>query len=153
MLDEVVEHDPLGKSDHVMLAWKFHYRNVGFNPCDADRECQKYNFKRGKYGHMSEELERVDWSVLDEINVEERWDFILKVLQRSIKHFVPRWRARKALCQSVPWWSRKLKRSVKLKYEAWKKYLLKKQSTSLLQVVRNPEKQNNVGDTYGQASV
>ena len=79
----MIENDPLGKSHHVVIACNFYYQNVGFKSCFADRGCQKYNFKRGNYDHMSEEPVRVDWGVLEGMDVDESWDFIVKVLQEK----------------------------------------------------------------------
>ena len=54
--------------------------------------------------------------------VEDAWNFILNELHRNIERFVPRRKVRRQPNKTAPWWSRKLKKSIKLKYEAWKKY-------------------------------
>ena len=122
MVDAMTEREPLGKSDHVVLTWNFHYKNKDSSTRCGQTDRPKYNFRKGRYDEMNLALKHVNWNVLGNMDVEDAWDFILKELRRNVDRFVPRINDRRSPNPSAPWWSRKLKQNVKLKYKAWKTY-------------------------------
>ena len=88
----------------------------------TSNETEKFNFKRGKYDRMARSLERVDWSNLVGMGVEDAWSFIKEEIVLSIRLHVPRMKKQNKHRRSVPWWSPELKREVQAKEKAWMKY-------------------------------
>ena len=122
MVDELLDHQPLGKSDHVVLSWEFIYRQVQLS--DGKKTTpQRLNFRRGRYKDMAKELSAIDWSILDDLEVNDAWDYIKDVLLSKIRKFVPK-------CKTTmrgtkpPWWKGGLTKQVKKKYKTWKEYIL-----------------------------
>ena len=49
----------------------------------------KYNFHRGDYISIDEELNTVSWDQLQDLNAQESWDFFQEKLQTSIDKHIP----------------------------------------------------------------
>ena len=118
-VDDLTIEDPLGKSDHAVLVWKHALktkRNDG-QPCQ-----QSYNFKRGRYSDMIEDLGQEDWNVMHAMSIEEAWIHFKGILAKCIENHVPKTKSRRTTA-TVPWWSKELKKQVKLKHSCWKTYV------------------------------
>ena len=72
-VDEMIYSDPLGKSDHIVITWKYYYTDSQLNVNSAKGQTLK-DFKKGNYKRISEDLEKVDWTNLEAMGVDEAWD-------------------------------------------------------------------------------
>ena len=87
-------NQPLSKSDHVVLTWSCVYEQEQSND-DKSSKISRFNFRRGKYEEMSEYLSKIDWNVLDRMDVQEAWNYLKKVPHEATKLFVPTLKKRK----------------------------------------------------------
>ena len=120
-VDELTGDSPLGKSDHIILSWKYLYQTSGWNE-QKKMDKAKPNYNKGNFKEMSEYLGKVNWSVLKDTDVEETWKYIMLKINIGVEKFVPPKVAKSRKSKKSPWWSNNLKREVKLKYQAWKEY-------------------------------
>ena len=70
---------------------------------------------------MKAQLSLVNWSVMDQMDVEESWAFIKKVLMKNVRAFVPTFKKKKTKPKAA-WWTKELTKEVRRKYKLWKKY-------------------------------
>lgn len=117
-IDEIVNNQPLGKSDHTVLTWTYQLKSADVSEKGYD---EKLNFHKGNYESMNLNLSDVDWDVLEDMGVEEMWLYIKNILHKLIGSHVPK-RKKISRKSGTPWWKRKLTNQVKRKYRAWKAY-------------------------------
>ena len=116
-------NQPLGKSDHVVLTWSCVYEQEQPNDAKSSK-ISRFNFRRGKYEEMLKHLSKIDWKVLDRMDVQEAWNYLKKVLHEATNLFVPMFKKRKRRKKTVPWWNEALIQEVKRKHKAWKEYVI-----------------------------
>ena len=117
-IDDITSHAPLGKSDHSVLTWTYQITNAD----QSQKVCSdKLNFHRGNYEAMNRSLAMVDWSILNNMEVDEMWTFIRDKLHDLIRSHVLKHQSR-SVRLDPPWWNRKLTRQVKRKMQAWNNY-------------------------------
>ena len=122
LVEELQTSQPLGKSDHIVLSWKCIYEQEhSKDRTRTDRE-GRFDFRKGKYKEMSERLGKIDWTILEDMEVQAVWNYIQQSLLESIKLFVPSAR-RKRKGKLTPWWNNELKKQVKRKHKTWKDYV------------------------------
>ena len=123
MVDELLVGEPLGKSDHVTITWKYLYEDP---KCSAGEDSRttapKYNYRKGKYPDMKAQLRVVNWCDMDEMNVEEAWIFIKKILGENVRAYVPTFKKMKSK-PKAKWWTKELTKEVRRKYKIWKEYV------------------------------
>ena len=112
MVDEVMEGEPLGKSDHVTITWKYLYDVPQPKKYVDSVPALKYNYKKGNYADMKVNLRTIDWSSLEHMEIEDCWGFIMKVVEENVMQFVPKFK-KKSSKPAAPWWSKELTREVK----------------------------------------
>ena len=118
---DIIEGDPLGKSDHITITWTYVYEDrLPAKDLNCASTC-KYNFRKGKFSEMNESLGLVNWSCIDNLGTEEAWQRVKCILMEHIKKFVPTMKPKKS-GPSAPWWNGELTREVKKKYKLWKTY-------------------------------
>ena len=76
-INDIFYCSPLGKSDHVMLKIITSIPTTE-EKCETSR---RYDWAKGNYAKMREYIANVDWSVLNEMDVEGCWVFIKSKLQ------------------------------------------------------------------------
>ena len=70
MVDELLDHQPLGKSDHIVMSWEFIHGQVQLSDVQKPTP-QRFNFTKGRYGDMAKELNAIDWSILECMDVND----------------------------------------------------------------------------------
>ena len=82
-----VEHsDPLGRSDHQVLT--FHL--IINMKDDITTFKHKFNLIKGDYPSMRKDFNSLDWSYLDEKNLDEMWDEFSKLVKDSMDKNIPK---------------------------------------------------------------
>ena len=119
-IESIVGSDPLGKSDHCVITWKYVYISKRPNRNNQDKPTRR-NFKKGNYAQMSDDLSQLDWSILENMGVEQTWSKIKAIVNISIEQHVPLSHQKNTVPRS-PWWTKRLEVAVKLKYSLWKEY-------------------------------
>ena len=67
-------------------------------------------------------MRELDWSILDQQDVEAAWTKISEVLGDLTEKYVPSVNPKKSKKKATPWWNQKLTKLVKAKHAAWIKY-------------------------------
>jgi len=65
---------------------------------------------------------KVDWTILENMDVDDAWGKIKNVVNNSIERHVPPPRLKRTYRPTAPWWTAQLKKEVKLKHATWKEY-------------------------------
>ena len=124
MVNNLIASSPLGKSDHVVLEWDFIYGKV--NEEENKLQQLKYNFRKGNYTDMAEYLDKMNWEILEDMDVEETWKCIRERVEKLVQEHVPKGKSSTRRNHKVPWWNKSLQKEVKLKQKAWRKYTERK---------------------------
>ena len=105
MVDELASSSPIGKSDHVVLTWHYYYKHAGCPRHTADKHfsSQSLDYKRGNYSEMTSALSKIDWAVMEHMEIEEAWKFVLSEIHEKVRKHVPVLRYRKRN-HKMPWW-------------------------------------------------
>ena len=84
---------PIGKSDHVCLTWKLTLET----PKEPEEE-SKFNFWKGKYDQINQELECIDWiQLLRQKSVEEMWQTFRWTIENLMVKFIPKKKSRRKI--------------------------------------------------------
>ena len=108
----------LGKSDHILLKITTNVLKNVHTKSNPDR----YDFKRANYSDFKNFLNKKDWSVLSNMNVEEMWNYIHTTIQEGTEKFVPKVKS-KSKRKTPAWFSPIIKKSVKKKHALFKRFL------------------------------
>ena len=121
-VDDLLEGEPLGKSDHVSITWTYVYEDGTPERGPGPSLPHKYNYRKGRFVAMGHSLSLVDWSSLKEMSVEEAWLFFKETVTEHMKIHIPQIKPAKKTTKAAPWWSSELTKEVKRKYKAWQDY-------------------------------
>ena len=109
-------YPPLGeKGDHCII--KF---DLDLLP-DLVKYGDNYNYYKGNYDKMGEELAKMNWdNLIDQKTVEEAWIIFADILDKLKSEYIPK-RAKK-MNKRQPWVNTLVKESIKIKNKAFKIY-------------------------------
>ena len=82
-----IKHEhPVGKSDHDLLLFNLDIQ------LSTHRQVSEYMYciRKGRYDEFREFIKNVDWRVTDNENVEQKWQYIKKVIQEGMSKFIPK---------------------------------------------------------------
>jgi hypothetical protein len=112
---------PIGKGDLVCISWDFRVEDDYLE----SKEAPKYNFWKGKYDLVAEELRKYNWNdIFQPLSACQSWQSIKQILHDLILKYVPKMRAGR-LAKKVPksaWISKESICKLKQKGDAWRKY-------------------------------
>jgi Endonuclease-reverse transcriptase len=84
-IDNLLIQDHLGTSDHNFLVWDL-IHCIKIKQYNTERR----SFVRGNYNAMRDLLQGVDWDQeLQDLNVEEIWQKLCKIIQIAIMRYIP----------------------------------------------------------------
>ena len=110
---------PLATSDHTMIFWTWMDPNPALSPPGSRRLedlVTSYNFRRGDFGAISDELNAFDWlSILHNLNVEEGWNLLKQIIGVAQDKFIPRRHSGKST-QTLPNY---IVTAIRAKHKAW----------------------------------
>ena len=69
-----------------------------------------YNFRRGKYGELNDELNQTNWEILEGMKVQAAWDY-KKEKPYSATDCIESYEEKEKMM--ISWWSKWLKQEVK----------------------------------------
>ena len=124
--DSLIIDSSLGKSDHTVI--HFDYVCSACNTSIDDTE--KFQFFKGKYNLMSDELSDIDWDTLFENkNVEKMWNIFKSKLHNSMENHIPKRRHDR-------WMDKNAKLAIINKQRAWRKYKYSRTRASYIDCVK-----------------
>lgn len=120
MISDIEHSCPCAKSDHEILTFSLYLND---NNTENDTG-YVYNLGKGNYTQMRRDLENIDWTKMHDLNVNDGWIYIKDKIQQSMQQNIPKSKTRNSKdTKSKPiWFSNKLKKSVKKKYNLYRKY-------------------------------
>ena len=119
MVDNVTYLPPLGSSDHESLLWPFIcYANAPANKLRNG----SMNYPKGDYAAINESLSKIYWERRFQGNsVNTNWNKLMSEISKAVIENVPLRKVKPKKNQPL-WWNKKLLRTVKRKYELYKRY-------------------------------
>ena len=127
-----VEHlDPFGKSDHQALTFDL---DVNTN---ITRQANSYTFNlaKGNYNKMREITKNLDWTHLDDLNINQMWNEIKSGVKLAMETCIPKKKIIKSKRIQPSWMSNKALRKIKKKYKLFKRFLKTKNGYDYLKYI------------------
>jgi hypothetical protein len=123
LVSDIQHLDPVGKSDHDVLEFDLYVPRVKIE------QKGKYRFElsKGDYKKMREQVSNYDFSNLDVDNVENTWCTIRNLVQECMEECIPKVSCGKDKRLKPRWMNKNVMRSVKKKYNLYKKFVQSKQ--------------------------
>ena len=84
IVSKITYSSNLGASDHICFLAELHCK-LAVN----DSETIKRNFYKGNYEAIREELQAVNWESIEDLNVEDSWNFFITKINNVIDKHVP----------------------------------------------------------------
>lgn len=116
-INNVECHAGIGLSDHLVISCTIEVmqnRLTEGNP--------RYNYNKGNYDTMNEELLEIDWTnKLDALNFEDAWSYFSTTLEQMIASHIPKSTPRKNKRRKI-WMTKEVAAKHRKKQRAWKRY-------------------------------
>ncbi|KAI8505108.1 hypothetical protein Bbelb_172170 [Branchiostoma belcheri] len=117
MIAEIDARPPVGKSDHIVMSFTF--------KCYAERtntSTNTYQYHKGNYTKMKEELSE-DWEKkLNNLNVEECWEVFSHKVKTAVEENIPKTNQPSKRRGHLAWRDSDTTLKLRRKQKAWKKY-------------------------------
>jgi len=107
----------LGASDHICFTV-----DLDCNSPELVTRVERKNFHKGDYESIRSELEQVEWECMQNMNVQQSWDFFISQINESVDKHVPVSKPR-AGKKKKKWVNQKTLGSIKKKHKTWQKYI------------------------------
>jgi hypothetical protein len=117
LVSDIINHCPLGKSDHDVLLFKLYVEVKEAETDSADR----YDLQKGDYVAMR--IAHLDWTSLQELDMEGCWVNIKNSIEQAISKHIPKVKGMSGKKRKPAWLNGKIRKSIKKKYKLFKKYL------------------------------
>lgn len=117
-INNIIYSSPIGKSDHLLLKIITSVPTVKTKKVNK----KKYDWKNGKYTDMKKHIANIDWSEMENMDINNGWIFVKNKIQESIELFIPKKTTSNKKDKS-PWMTQNIKKSVKKKYKMFKRFL------------------------------
>ena len=75
----------MGISDHAVMTFNVHV----YTPTTGQAQ-PKYRYHKGNYASMNDQLNGVDWSLMDNLSVQEAWTFFYTTCEKAMEQFIPK---------------------------------------------------------------
>ena len=133
IVSKITYSSNLGASDHICFLAELHC-NLVVN----DSETIKRNFYKGNYEAIREELQAVNWESIEDLNVEDSWNFFITKINNVIDKHVPQKKLNRNK-RKQKWINTECLSSIKTKHKAWNRYIHTKDRNDYLRYckVRN----------------
>ena len=115
-VDQIKQITPLGKSDHNIIITDLNeFQEV------QNKKVTVFKYKDANYRDLEMKLDKVDWDKLIESNsVDYAWNKLIKLLNDFRDNHIPR--LSRDINKSKPWFTNEIKRSIKRRDNAFKRY-------------------------------
>ena len=119
MISNITHFSKLGKSDHDILLFDLY---IPKEKPTLSKQSLNFNYKKGDYKKMREELKDIDWSYIIDLNVEEQWTEFKYKLFNTIENNVPKISNKVKNKIKPKWFTNRVIKKIKKKHNAYQKY-------------------------------
>ena len=140
IIQRPVVREPLGKSDHGVVIWKSTFAT---NTHNEENFSPKFNFFKGKYQHMRDNMQQIDWDseLKDTTDVNVFANRLEEIIKENIQKFVPlQKKPSNKYGKQAPWLDRKALKAVKRKFHAWRRFQQTKSHVRYMEYVKERNK-------------
>jgi len=123
LTDSIQHSDPIGKSDHCVLKWKY-LVSVEEPPDAPERESKtRYNVNKGNYKELDSALSAIDWDKdLKKPSLDEILESFYEIVDTNVKEWVPPMGNKVFKRSKPPWLNKSARKEIKNKRCAWNRY-------------------------------
>ena len=114
---------PLGKSDHLLMKITTSLPRHVYN----EEKTLKFDWNKGDFIKFRDFISQIDWTVIQNMDLNSGWELIKSKIHEGMDLFIPKKKTKKK-SNIPPWMSREIRKSVKKKYLAFKRFLESKNS-------------------------
>ncbi|XP_021373499.1 uncharacterized protein LOC110463320 [Mizuhopecten yessoensis] len=118
MIDSLEYKSSIGPSDHLSLVFKF----VCYTE-DKVGEKPRLKYFKADYAIIREELSKVEWGVMNIMDLTEFWEFFTEIISKVVKQNIPVSKGRTGKGKDHHVLDRNTLEAVKIKRRKWKKYI------------------------------
>jgi hypothetical protein len=119
MISDIEHCDPIGKSDHDTLNFQLY---IPMRKTDYKKK-YKFVLSKGNYNGMRDEIDGMDWNMLESRDVEEAWKCLKDTVHKLMHKYVPKTEIKPNGRVTPSWMTRKAMRLIKKKYNTYKRFL------------------------------
>ena len=105
----------LGSSDHMCIKFML---DAAVDV--SNRSINNKNYYRGNYQLAAEEVSRIDWLGMNDMDMQESWDYFYSNIRSIIDRYIPETVQKKQV--KPVWMDMYCKHLIERKYKAWKRY-------------------------------
>ena len=137
MVSDVTDMGKIGSSDHTTISFK-----LNFSTKVTSNNSKVPDYRKADYGGIKSELS-VDWvNLLGNLDTNDSWNLVNKMLADAVKKFVP---IRKRRSKNKPMWmTTSVMKEVKKKKKLWNTYKKSRQDIDLLNFQEQQKKTKNL---------
>ena len=108
----------IGKSDHITLNI-----SVDIEPTKVQAPPATFNYYKGDYKSLNENLASINWSMLlENLNTEQCWLQIKTILKENMNLHIPKTKPKSSFKNPPLWMNQDAKNAIKVKKKTWRKY-------------------------------
>jgi hypothetical protein len=116
-VEGLAPHTPLGKSDHVVLAWTVNVPLIG-----TIVRSSRLNYARADYEGLRSFFSSIDWSnILIHDDLDTNWKAFLSLHNEAVQRFVPM-RGASSSCKQPAWFTHDVREHIANRNVLWKQY-------------------------------
>ena len=132
IISDIIHSAPIGASDHDTLYFQI---NMPKKKVKEERS-KRFNLNKGKYKEMRENMSKTNWTPLNNLEVDEQWNYIENVVIENMNKYIPKTEAKGKQERKPCWMKNKVLRKIKKKYQAYKRYLITKEGQEYEKYIR-----------------
>ena len=118
-ISNITHSAPFGKSDHETLTFNLYINE----PTQSKETDYIYDLGKGNYKNMRQELSKIQWSEVEGGTVNEYWSYLKTSILDSMEKHIPKIQIKSNKSTKPLWMTGSVKKSVKKKYNLYKKFL------------------------------
>ena len=122
LISNIQHLPPVAKSDHEVLFFSLYISEEISKTSDSE---YKYDLSKDNFSKMRKDFANLDWKCIygEEVDVENCWIMVKDKLLECIENNIPKKKVRANNQKNMQWMNRNIRKSVKKKYNLYKRYL------------------------------
>ena len=132
IISDIIHQDPVGKSDHDVLSFDLH---ISMNHDKKPKGRYTLNLNKGNYNQLRSIISNHDWTIMDQMNVEESWNHLKEVLAMGMEECIPKVKTGRGKNTKPIWMDEKAFKTIKKKHKMYKRYLCTKTGQDYLRYI------------------
>ena len=139
LVSDILHQDPLGKSDHDVLVFKFYVQITKY----LEDRVYKFKLNQGNYDAMRNEVRGIDWTKVLTENVENSWNSLKTIITGLMENYIPKTKCNK-MRKTPLWMTKKALRIIKKKQKAYKRFIHRRKRYSYQYYLRIRNRCNRI---------